>query len=259
METLKTFPSARLSDMATRAPRAGDAAAIGQVALIGLFVTALATAQLTASKLLMFGLPLSLPVTGAAIILPGAALAYALTFFASDCYAELYGRKAATVMVNVGFAMNFVVLLLVWSTINAPALPDQPIDPSTFATVLGASTNIVLGSLLAYVVSQNWDVYVFHRIRDYTDGEKLWLRNIGSTATSQFLDTVIFVTVAFAIAPAVLGTGGATPTNVILSLIVGQYVFKLLVALVDTPFVYAVVALVEAYGDGSTQAEPATR
>jgi hypothetical protein len=234
-------------------------AAIGQVALIGLFVTALATAQLTASKLLMFSLPFELPLAGGALVLPGAALAYALTFFASDCYSELYGRRAATVVVNVGFAMNFVVLLLVWSTIAAPALPDQAIAPSTFATVLGASTNIVLGSLLAYVVSQNWDVLAFHRIREYTDGDKLWLRNIGSTATSQLLDTVIFVTVAFSLAPAVLGTGASTPTSVILSLIVGQYLFKLLIAVVDTPFVYAVVALVEAYGDGSTQPEPATR
>jgi len=241
------------------ASRVGDTAGAAQVALVGLFVTALATAQLTASKLLMFGLPFSLPAAGGALVLPGAALAYALTFFASDCYAELYGRRAATVMVNVGFAMNFVVLLLGWSTMAAPALPDQPIDPSTFATVLGASTNIVLGSLLAYVVSQNWDVLVFHRIREYTDGEKLWLRNVASTASSQLIDTVIFVTVAFAIAPAVLGVGQSRPTSVILALVVGQYVFKLLVAVLDTPFVYLVTSLVADRDGGVDAADPATR
>jgi len=259
METLKTFPGRPTFDMNTTPVRDGHAAGVGQVALIALFVTALATAQLTASKLIGFGLPLSLPLAGSDLVLPGAALAYALTFFASDCYAELYGRRAATVVVNVGFAMNFVVLLLVWSTIAAPAVPDQPVDPSTYATVLGASTNIVAGSLLAYVVSQNWDVFVFHWIRDKTGGEELWLRNIGSTATSQAIDTVIFVTVAFAIAPAVLGTPGGLPVPVILSLIVGQYVFKLLVAVVDTPFVYLVVGLVEDYGDGSEHVDPATR
>ncbi|NHN40259.1 queuosine precursor transporter [Halorubellus sp. JP-L1] len=245
--------------MNTAPVREGHGAGVGQVALIGLFVTALATAQLTASKLLMFGLPVELPVAGGALVLPGAALAYALTFFASDCYSELYGRRAATVVVNVGFALNFVVLLLVWSTIAAPALPDQPVDPGTYATVLGASTNVVLGSLLAYVVSQNWDVYVFHRLRDYTDGDDLWLRNIGSTATSQAIDTVIFVTVAFAIAPAVLGIGAGRSPSVILALVVGQYLFKLLVAVVDTPFVYLVVGLVEEYGDGSEPVDPATR
>ncbi|WP_049914149.1 queuosine precursor transporter [Haloterrigena salina] len=218
---------------------------IAQVALIGLFVTALVTAQLTASKVLAFSLPVSLPIVGAELALPGAAVAYALTFLASDCYAELYGRRATQVVVNVGFAMNFVVLALVWSTIAAPAA-DLSIDPGTFADVLGASTNIVLGSLLAYVVSQNWDVIVFHRIRDYTGREKLWLRNIASTASSQAIDTVIFVTVGFAVAPAVLGVGTVLSVEALLALMVGQYLLKLAIAVLDTPIVYAIVSFVRA-------------
>ena len=216
---------------------------IAQVALIGLFVTALVTAQLTASKVLAFELPVALPVTGAQLALPGAALAYALTFLASDCYTELYGRRAAQIVVNVGFVLNFIVLALVWSTIAAPAAPSS-VDPGAFETALGASTNVVLGSLLAYLVSQNWDVIVFHRIRDYTGSEKLWLRNIASSASSQAIDTVIFVSVAFAIAPAVLGVGAVLPTDIILSLMVGQYLLKLAIALLDTPVVYAIVSLV---------------
>ncbi|SDX76147.1 queuosine precursor transporter [Halobellus clavatus] len=212
---------------------------IGSVALVALFVTALTTAQLTASKLLAFGLPVEVPVTGATIILPGAALAYALTFFASDCYSELYGRRAAQVMVNVGFVMNFVLLALVWSTILAPAA--NPESASQYRAVLAPGTNIVIGSLLAYVVSQNWDVLVFHRIRDATGESMLWLRNIASTATSQAIDTVIFVVVAFYVAPRVLGFGDPFSVSVVLSLIVGQYLLKLLIALIDTPFVYAVV------------------
>jgi hypothetical protein len=214
-----------------------------RVALVALFVTALVTAQLTASKVLAVPLPSEAPVVGATVFLPGAALAYALTFFASDCYAELYGRRAAQVLVNVGFVMNFVLLALVWSTILAPAAPTS-VDPGQFATVLGASTSIVAGSLLAYVVSQNWDVFVFHALRERTGGRYLWLRNVGSTATSQAIDTVIFVAVAFLVAPTLLGTGQPLPTPVVVALIVGQYLLKLLIALVDTPFVYAVVRLV---------------
>ncbi|OLZ42026.1 integral membrane-like protein [Natrinema saccharevitans] len=217
-----------------------------QVALIGLFVTALVTAQLTASKVLAFELPIALPITGAQLALPGAALAYALTFLASDCFTELYGRRAAQVVVNVGFLLNFVVLALVWSTIAAPAAPTS-VDPGAFETALGASTNVVLGSLLAYVVSQNWDVLVFHRIREYTGPEKLWLRNIGSTATSQAIDTVIFVVVAFAVAPAVLGVGTVLKPDLLLSLIAGQYLLKLAIALLDTPIVYAIVSLVRSH------------
>ncbi|MEF8801459.1 MAG: queuosine precursor transporter [Halolamina sp.] len=218
---------------------------VDRLLLAALFVTALVTAQLTAAKLLAFGLPFSLPSAGSALVLPGAALAYALTFFASDCYAELYGRRAAQELVNVAFAMNFVVLALVQSTIAAPAA--DPEFASTFATVLGASTNIVAGSLLAYIVSQNWDVIVFHRIREYTDGAMLWARNLGSTASSQLLDTVIFVGTAFFVLPALgIGTELGLPLLAsqgpsILALIVGQYVFKLGVAVLDTPFVYAVV------------------
>jgi len=221
---------------------------IAQVGLIGLFVTALVTAQLTAAKVLAFDLPFALPLAGAELVLPGAALAYALTFLASDCYAELYGRKAAQVVVNVAFAMNFVVLVLVWSTIAAPAA-ETSIDPGMFAEVLGASTNIVLGSLLAYVVSQNWDVIVFHRIREYTGAEKLWLRNLASTASSQAIDTVIFVAVAFAIAPAILGVGVVLPLEVVLALMVGQYLLKLAIAVVDTPIVYAIVGFVRSRQD----------
>ena len=214
---------------------------VAAVALVALFVTALVTAQLTASKILLFSIPVSLPVTGSSLVLPGAALAYALTFFASDCYSELYGRRAAQAMVNVGFVMNFVLLALVWSTIVAPASPASSVAPAQFERVLAASTNVVVGSLLAYLVSQNWDVVVFHRIREATGGEMLWLRNVGSTATSQLIDTAIFVGVAFAVAPAVLGVGPQLPASALASLAVGQYLLKLLIALLDTPFVYLVV------------------
>jgi uncharacterized integral membrane protein (TIGR00697 family) len=213
-----------------------------RTALTALFVTALVTAQLTAAKLLGFTLPFSLPVTGDAILLPGAALAYALTFFASDCYAELFGRRAAQRLVNVAFFMNLVVLALVWSTIAAPAARNSPVGAGEFAAVLGPSTAIVRGSVTADLVSQNWDVLAFHWLRERTEGEHLWLRNLGSTATSQLLDTVIFVGVAFVFLQGI-------PLGAALALIVGQYVFKLAVAVADTPFVYAAVALV-GKGDG---------
>ncbi|MEF8828171.1 MAG: queuosine precursor transporter [Haloarcula sp.] len=220
-----------------------------RVGLVALFVTALVTSQVTASKLLAFALPFSLPLAGSTLVLPGAALAYALTFFASDCYAELYGRRAATVVVNVGFAMNFVLLALVWSTILAPGLPQaaQPVDLAAFRNVLGASTAIVVASLSAYVISQNWDVFVFHWLRDRTDGEKLWLRNIGSTASSQLIDTVIFVGVGFVLFQGV-------PPGEALALIVGQYLLKLAIAVLDTPFVYAVVGFARRNDIGPTPA-----
>jgi uncharacterized integral membrane protein (TIGR00697 family) len=210
---------------------------IPRLGLIALFVTALITAQVTAAKIVALTSPVALPLTGDLLLVPAAAFAYTVTFFASDCYAELYGRRAAQRLVNVAFVMNFVLLGLVWLAIAAPVFQGSPIGQGSFSSVLGASTGVVAGSLLAYLVSQNWDVIVFHRIRDATDGEALWLRNIGSTATSQLIDTVIFITVAFVVFQGVplVQAGG---------LIIGQYVIKLGIAALDTPFVYAVVSAV---------------
>jgi uncharacterized integral membrane protein (TIGR00697 family) len=227
-----------------------------QVALVGLFVTALITAQLTASKVLGFSLPVSMPVVGDTLALPGAALAYALTFFASDIYAEIYGRRAAQVLVNVAFGLNFVMLVLVWSTIAAPAAASSTVAPDTFAAVLGSSTNIVIASLAAYLVSQNWDVLVFHRLRELTDGDHLWLRNVGSTATSQLLDTAIFVGLGFAVVPALLGTGDPLKPGILAALFVGQYLLKLAIAVLDTPFVYLAVGYLHRR-EGAATPQPA--
>ncbi|PSP38764.1 integral membrane-like protein [Halobacteriales archaeon QH_7_65_31] len=222
---------------------------LGATVLSALFVTALVTSQLTAAKVLAFEIPLSLPVVGSSLILPGAALGYAVTFFASDCFTELYGKRSARRLVNVAFGMNFVMLALVYSTIAAPAARSS-IDPGTFATVLSASTNIVLGSLVAYLVSQNWDVYVFHAIRERTGRQRLWLRNIASTASSQAIDTVLFVGIAFYLLPQFAGIGPQLPNSVVLGLAIGQYLLKLCIAIVDTPLVYLVTRLVRANEPG---------
>jgi uncharacterized integral membrane protein (TIGR00697 family) len=230
----------------------GDDWPPGRVAILALFVTALVTAQLTASKILAIPLPTAVPRVGQTVLLPGAALAYALTFLASDCYGELYGRRDAQVMVNVAFVMNFVLLALVWSTILAPGRNAG--FAAQFERVLAPATNIVAGSLLAYLVSQNWDVLVFHRLREATDGDFLWLRNVVSTATSQAIDTVIFVGVAFYLLPTYVGVGARTPWSVVVTLMLGQYLLKLLIALVDTPVVYAIVAVVRSRADAAAKA-----
>lgn len=224
---------------------------VPRLALVALFVTSLVVAQLLAVKILALPLPAALPVVGSEVIVPAGVLAYAITFVATDCYAELYGKRPAQALVNVGFAMIFVMLGLVWLAILAPGSP-AGVDPELFAQVLAPSTNVVLGGVLAYLVSQNWDVFVFHRIRERTGRRLLWARNLGSTATSQAIDTVVFVLVAFSFAPSLFGIGVVLPTGELLALIVGQYLIKLLIAFADTPVVYAVVGLVRSRRDGTT-------
>lgn len=216
---------------------------VGQFGLIALFVTALVTAQVTASKLIAVSVPFTIPVAGSDVALPAAAFAYAVTYFASDCFSELYGKRAAQRMVNIGFLMNLVLLALIWLAIAAPASP-AGIEGATFEQVLGASTNITIGSLVAYLISQNTDVVLFHSLRELTAGDHLWLRNIASTATSQALDTIVFITLGFSVVPALLGIGSPLPAAVLAQLVIGQYVLKLAIAVIDTPVVYGVVSLI---------------
>ena len=213
----------------------------GRVWLVALFVSSLVVGQVLAVKVLFLSTPVAFPVTGG-IIVPAGVLAYAVTFFATDCTAELYGRDAATHLVRVGFVMLLAVMLpLVGLAIAAPGL-DAPglVAPEAFNTVLSFSPNIIVAGLVAYVVSQHWDVFAFHRIRDATGGEKLWLRNVGSTLTSQAIDTILFVTLAFYVLPSV-GAGSPSDLSFVGALILGQYLLKIAIAVVDTPFVYLVV------------------
>lgn len=93
---------------------------------------------------------------------------------------------------------------------------------------------MILASLISYFASQNLDVSIFHRLKAKHGEKKLWLRNNVSTMTSQLVDTTLFITIAF---------WGIVPTNVLLGMIVTQYVFKLCVALVDTPVAYLLVRM----------------
>ena len=205
-----------------------------RIGLIALFITGLLTAQLTAVKILELS-PLNL---GISVIVPAGVLAYAITFFASDCYAELYGKQAARTVVSIAFIMNIVMLVLIWISINAPG-SEAGVSPELFATVLGPSANVVIASLIAYLVSQNLDILIFDTIREKTNGSKLWLRNIGSTTISQLVDTILFITLTFSILPSIVGIGIGLPLFVIVQLILGQYLVKLLIALADTPLIYA--------------------
>ena len=205
-----------------------------RIGLIALFITGLLTAQLTAVKILELS-PLNL---GISVMVPAGVLAYAITFFASDCYAELYGKKAARTVVSIAFIMNIVMLVLIWISINAPG-SEAGVSPELFATVLGPSANVVIASLTAYLISQNLDILIFDTIREKTNGNKLWLRNIGSTTVSQLVDTILFITLTFSILPSIVGIGIGLPLFVIVQLILGQYIVKLLIALADTPLIYA--------------------
>lgn len=213
-----------------------------RIGLAGGFIAALVTAQFLAVKIVVVSLPWTIPVVGDAVLVPAGVVAIGITFLATDCYTELYGGRSAHRLVNVGFGTLALMLALLWLAIVLPG-SEMGVDPTLFADVLAPSTNVVLGGLLGYLVSQHWDVLVFDALRERTGTPYLWVRNLVSTGTSQAVDTTIFILIAFWLAPTVLGLGSSLPPAALASLLLGQYLAKLAIALLDTPFVYAIVGL----------------
>ena len=97
------------------------------------------------------------------------------------------------------------------------------------ATLFDFTPRFVLGSLLAYLVSQRFDVWIFHAIKQKTQGRHLWLRNNVSTMCSQALDTLIYGLVVW---------WGVVDLTTAMQLALSKYLFKLLIAALDTPFIY---------------------
>ena len=198
------------------------------------FMTLLVVANIVAVKIIAIG-----PWTLSAGI-----IAYPLTFLVTDTISEVYGRRMATRIVWMGFAFSLAMLGLVWlANWWTPAAFWE--GQQAFSDTLGLLPRIVLGSMVAYLISQNQDVLTFHFLRRATNGRHLWLRNNVSTILSQATDTFLFVAIAFA---------GVLPGGAVLEIMIVQYVVKLAIAAADTPLVYALVGLVRKYDNPSASA-----
>lgn len=180
-------------------------------------------------------------------IVPVAVIAYPFTFLLTDSIAEVYGRGTATRIVWLGFLVNVLMAILIFvGKIIPPASFWEGQD--AYNVMLGSVPRIVLASMLAYLASQHHDVFTFDYLRKLTKGKALWLRNNTSTMVSQGIDTVIFISIAFV---------GTIPLNVLLNMILGQYIVKLIIALLDTPLCYGLVAIIKQTGISRKQAPPA--
>ncbi len=164
-------------------------------------------------------------------ILPGAVIVYVVTYLITDVIGELYGKEAARKTVQAGFITQIAALIFIFIAIQLPPAPVFE-SQAQFEEILGGSFRVILASLISYFASQNLDVTIFHRLKAKHGESKLWLRNNLSTMTSQLVDTAIFITIAF---------WGTVPGGVLFGMIATQYVFKFLIALIDTPIAYILV------------------
>lgn len=181
------------------------------------FITALVISNVVAGKIVMIG----------PFVVPGAFLLYAITFLMTDLASELYGRDEAQKLVNSGFIVSLFATLMIFLTGLLPVAPFASATQEAYQVLLGSNFRVVAGSMVAYYVSQTWDVWMFELCRKKTGSKMKWVRNNLSTMTSQILDTAIFIIIAF---------WGSVPN--ILWMIISQYLLKLVIAALDTPFFY---------------------
>lgn len=162
-------------------------------------------------------------------------LPYPITFLITDILSEIYGKKKANQVVIAGIFASFFSMLIILVSDAAPAISSSPIDDGTFSRVFGLSPLAVLASMLAYLAAQFIDIRIFHFWKKKTNGKHLWLRNNFSTFTSQFIDTF---TVLF-----LLCTFNVLPWEIFGGLLISGFLFKIIIAALDTPILYVLVYL----------------
>lgn len=200
------------------------------------FAVMLVTANCVASKIFTTGINLF----GAPVTLTSGALAYPFTFLCTDIIGEIWGKEKANIAVKGGFICQLFSTALIILVRYFPAT--DVVVQESYVTLLGQNWVFVVASLVAYVCSQTIDVKLFHAIRDKyikkhgsTKGGK-WIWNNGSTMTSQLVDSVVYVLIAFGFGFGWLFQDGMR--LVLFNMILGQWLFKVALAALDTPLFY---------------------
>ena len=198
--------------------------------LCAIFISSLVTCNLIANKFVTVDLGFKVFIVSAGI------LPYPLTFLVTDLISELYGQKKANIVVFSGFVASMFVLLFLWLGGQFNAIPDSIVNDDTYNKVFQNAWRIIAASMIAYLFAQFIDVRIFHFWKRLTNGKHLWLRNNGSTIASQLVDTTLVVMILF--------VGVWEPSNII-SAIIDGWLFKMLMAAIDTPIIYGIIHLLK--------------
>ncbi|MBE9467436.1 MAG: queuosine precursor transporter [Bacteroidetes bacterium] len=183
-------------------------------------------------------------------------LPYPITFLCTDFISELYGKRRANTVVWVGLFLNIWVIFILW--IGGFLPPQSTIVPSTglpplsdhnrvFYEIQRLTFGAVGASMVAYLTAQFVDVQIFHMLRRLTKGKKLWLRNNGSTLTSQMVDSLAVILITYYYAKAIHIPEGQTVFHHLRILILSNYIYKMVTALIDTIPFYIGVKLLSKY------------
>ena len=196
----------------------------------GLFITSLVVSNLIFQKF-FYWYPVDIEIFGNKLFeISVGILPYPITFLITDLISEIYGKKRANDVVIVGVFASLFSLLIISVGSVAPATSWSPVNDTLFDTVFGNSAVAVFASMLTYLFAQFVDIQIYHFWKRLTKGKHLWIRNNFSTWFSQFVDTftIVFLLCAFGIIDWANFKG----------LLVSGFLFKVLVAILDTPLLY---------------------
>lgn len=200
--------------------------------LSGLFVALLVVCNLIANKFVT--VDLGFLGFSAPFILSAGVLPYPLTFLITDVLSEFYGKKKTNRVIITGLIASGIILGVLWLGSIFPSIEGSPVNDDQYDQVFKNSWRVIGASMIAYLMAQMVDVKLFHFWKKLTGEKHLWLRNNGSTILSQFVDTALVVTVLFV---------GVKSFDAIQQMILDGWLFKVMVALIDTPLFYAAVYL----------------
>jgi uncharacterized integral membrane protein (TIGR00697 family) len=199
-----------------------------------LFITSLVVSNLIFQKF-FFWYPFgNVTVFGAPLFeISVGVLPYPITFLITDLISEIFGRKKANQIVTTGIFASFFSMGIILISNMAPAIPSSPVDDAVFSSVFALSPLAVLASMLAYLCAQYVDIAIYHFWKRVTKGKYLWLRNNFSTFSSQIIDTTTVVSL--------LCVFGVIPWGMFQGLVISGVLFKIFIAILDTPFLYLFV------------------
>ena len=200
-----------------------------------LFITSLVVSNLIFQKFFYWH-PFDMQVFGVDLfILSVGILPYPITFLITDLISEIYGKQKANQMVTVGIFASIFSIIIISVADSLPAIVDSPVGDVLFSKVFGSTIIAVFASMITYLLAQFIDIRIYHFWKNLTKGRMLWLRNNFSTFFSQFVDTftITFLLCLFKVLKWDQFTG----------LLISGFLFKILIALIDTPFLYLGVYL----------------
>ena len=203
--------------------------------LAGLFITSLVVSNLIFQKF-FYWYPLDIKLLGNSLFeLSVGILPYPITFLITDLISEIYGKKRANQVVITGIFASFFSMGILLIANEVPAIENSPIDDETFNQVFALSPIAALASMIAYLLAQFVDIRIYHFWKNLTQGKMLWLRNNFSTFSSQLIDTVLVV--------GLLSIFGVLEWKLFWGLVISGFLFKIIVAALDTPLLYLFVGI----------------